>query len=114
MNNSMMIITPYWHNNTWVFDDEAVGLKQEPFVLYIPEMISDMVQDIPNARTGFKLIFSASPFPQYQIELERVREEFEGNWYRIKGQTKEGWLCPALFNYFEVAPKNIFAKAEKL
>jgi hypothetical protein len=24
----------------------------------------------------------------------------------------EGWLCPALFKYFEVAPKEIYAKAE--
>jgi hypothetical protein len=24
----------------------------------------------------------------------------------------EGWLCPALFKYFESAPKEIFLKAE--
>ena len=109
----MMLLTPYWHKNTWVFDDEATGLKQEPFILYIPDMISDLVKDIPKAKKGFKLFFSASPFPTYQIELEWVREEFGGNWYRPKNSTLEGWLCPALFKYFKVAPKSIFAKAEQ-
>ncbi len=114
MTNSIMVIAPYCHNGTWVFDDESVGLKQEPFILYIPDMINDLVKDIPNARHGFKLLFSASPFPQYQIEIEWVREEFGGNWYRPKGQNLEGWLCPALFKYFKIAPKSIFVKAEKI
>jgi hypothetical protein len=52
--------------------------------------------------------------PGYQVELEWVREESGGNWYRIKGQTDEGWLCPSLFKYFEAAPERIFVKAEKL
>ncbi len=80
----------------------------------VPEMIDGLVKDIPRARKGFRLLFSASPFPGYQIELEWVREECEGNWYRIKGQTLEGWLCPALFKYFRAAPKSLFAKAEPI
>ena len=114
MPNSVIVIAPYWYNGTWVFDDEAAGLKMEPFIQGIPEMINDLVKDIPYARGGFKLFFSALPFPKYQVELEWIREEYEGNWYRIKGQTLEGWLCPALYKYFEVAPKLIFVRAEKL
>jgi hypothetical protein len=26
----------------------------------------------------------------------------------------EGWLCPALFKYFEAAPKDLYVKAEPL
>jgi hypothetical protein len=26
----------------------------------------------------------------------------------------EGWLCPALFKYFDAAPKTLYAKAEPL
>ena len=114
MANSIMVIAPYWYSGTWVFDDKSVGLKQEPFILNVPDMINDLVKDIPDARSGFKLLFSASPFPGYQVELEWVKSEFEGNWYRIKGQTLEGWLCPSLFKYFTMAPKSIFARAEKL
>jgi hypothetical protein len=114
MLNSIMIIAPYWYSGTWVFDDDSKGLDKEPFIEGVPEMINELVKDIPNALMGFKLFFSSSPFPGYQVELEWVRQEYDGNWYRIKGQTLEGWLCPALYKYFEVAPKLIFVRAEKL
>ena len=114
MPNSILVIAPYWYSGTWVFDDKAAGLKQEPFVSGIPEMINDLVKDIPNARRGFRLLFAGIPFPGYQVELEWTREESGCNWYRIKGQTDEGWLCPSLFKYFEAAPERIFVKAEKL
>ncbi|WP_242055038.1 MULTISPECIES: hypothetical protein [Nostocales] len=55
MMNSMMVIFPYRHNSTWVFDDERVGLVHEPFVSGVPEMIDILVQDIPNVDEGFKL-----------------------------------------------------------
>ncbi|MFC2039878.1 DUF6717 family protein [Chloroflexota bacterium] len=114
MTNSIMVIIPYWEAGTWVFDDESVGLRREPFVMGIPDMINEMVRDISNARNGFRLLFSPSPFPGYQVELEWIREEYEGNWYQIRGETMEGWLCPAMFKYFLIAPKFLFAKAEAL
>ena len=114
MGNILMVITPYWHQGTWVFDDASVGLNREPFVAGVPEMIDDLVKDIPNTRSRFRLLFSSAPFPGYQIELARVKEEYGGYWYRIKDQSAEGWLCPALFKYFETAPETIYAKAEHL
>ena len=30
--NSLMVISPYYDNGTWVFDDPRVGLVREPFV----------------------------------------------------------------------------------
>jgi hypothetical protein len=114
MTNQIQIIAPYWLHGTWVFDDPATGLVQEPFVCGVPEMINDLVQDIPNARQGFRLLFSASPFPGFQRRLEWVREEFGGNWYRADQPAIEGWLCPALFRYFETAPAELYAKAEGL
>ena len=114
MGNILMVITPYWYQGTWVFDDESVGLSREPFVAGVPEIIDDLVKDIPNARSGFRLLFSSAPFPGYQIELTRAKEEYGGHWYTLKGQSAEGWLCPALFNYFETAPETIYVKAEQL
>jgi hypothetical protein len=87
---------------------------KEPFVSGIPEMIDSLVQDIPNASKGFKLLFSENPFPGYQVELIWVRDEYRGNWYRWQPQNKEGWLCPALFRYFSEAPQKIYCKAEQL
>ncbi|BCL36598.1 hypothetical protein NSMS1_30450 [Nostoc sp. MS1] len=109
-----MVIFPYRHNQTWVFDDERMGLVQEPFVSGVPEMIEVLIQEIPNVDEGFKLLFSASPFPGYQVELTWLREEYGGNWYTWKQRSLEGWLCPALFKYFNQPPEKIYCKAESL
>lgn len=114
MLNAMMVIVPYKYEGTWVFDDERVGLIREPFVSGIPQMIEVLVQEIPNAEKGFRLLFSSNPFPGYQAELTWLREEYGGNWYFWKTQNMEGWLCPALFKYFVETPSKIYCKAEKL
>jgi hypothetical protein len=106
------VIQPYWHSGTWVFDDPAVGLTREPFVSGVPEMINRLVEGIPNARNGFRLLFSSNPFPG-ATRFDRVRGDFGGTWYRIADDpSTEGWLCPALFKYFPEAPDTIYAKAE--
>ena len=114
MANQIQLINPYWHLGTWVFDDPATGLVREPFVSGVPEMINDLVADIPNARQGFRLQFSSALFPGFQRRLEWVRTEFEGNWYRMDEPPMEGWLCPALFRYFKVAPAELYVKAEEI
>jgi len=112
--NVLMIIKPYWYQGTWVFDDESIGLNKEPFVAGVPEIIDDMVKDIPNARSGFRLIFSASPFPGYQREFTWVRDEYDGSWYRTEDNSMEGWLCPSFFQYFDQAPRKLYVKAEPI
>ena len=114
MANSILVIRPYWHSGTWVFDDPAVGLTREPFVSGVPEMIDQLVRHIPDAKTGFRLLFSATPFPG-ATKFNRLRSEFGGTWYCIADSPQtEGWLCPALFKYFPEAPDSIYAKAEPL
>ena len=112
MPNQIMVIAPYWHAGTWVFDDSDVDLVKEPFVSGVPEMIDDLVSDIPNARQGFRLLFSASPFPGYQRKVTWVREEMDGHWYFDEVTDSEGWLCPAMFKYFDEAPAELFVRAE--
>ncbi|KTB48693.1 hypothetical protein DEALK_15400 [Dehalogenimonas alkenigignens] len=112
MANSIMIIYPYLYYGNWVFDDAAAGLVREPFVAGIPEMIDRLVDNILNAREGFKLFFSATQFLGHQSVLEWVKEDAGGNWYREVGRSEEGWLCPALFKYFDEAPKRIYVRAE--
>ena len=114
MSNAIQVISPYWHHGTWVFDDPDRGLTREPFVSGIPEMINALVADIPDARGGFRLLFSSGPFPGYQKEFALSRREYGGNWYRCDDPAMEGWLCPALFKYFDEAPSKIYARAEPL
>jgi hypothetical protein len=75
-------------------------------------MIDLLVREIPDAANGFRLLFSVSPFPGYAARLEWRRQEYGGNWYFSPDFNMEGWLCPALFKYFDNAPSEIYVKAE--
>ena len=108
--NAINVIIPYRWEGMWVFDDERVGLDKEPFVSGADDIIDKMVAGIPDAASGFRLIFSATPFPGSTVELEWSREDSGGNWYQVPALGMEGWLCPALFKYFESAPPKIYAQ----
>jgi len=110
--NKIMAIFPYRRHGTWVFDDESVGLVAEPFVSGADKIIDRMVSSLPASAIGFRLLFSGAPFPGHQYTLRWLREEFGGNWYVCEEFNMEGWLCPALFHYFELTPQRIYASAE--
>ena len=108
----VLTLDPYWHGNTWVFDDPIHGLKEEAFVQGTPEMIDTFVKDIPNARQGFRLSFSQKPFPGYEKKLAWVKAQDGGNIYRCDDPPMQGWLCPELFRYFTQTPKELFVRAD--
>jgi len=110
--NSITLIAPYRYEGMWVFDDLRVGLDKEPFVSGADTIIDILVAGIPNADKGFRLLFSAEPFPGYTSKIEWRRPEYGGNWYFAPALGKEGWLCPALFKYFDKAPAEIYLKVE--
>jgi hypothetical protein len=108
--NSLFAIAPYKFNGFWVFDDPAVGLRQEPFVSGADDIIDILTSEIPNADQGFKLVFAPEPFPGYSARFTLDRPEHGGNWYKWPERNIEGWLCPALFKYFPNAPQEIYVK----
>lgn len=110
MSNAIRFIFPYKKRGVWMFDDEGVGLREEPFVAGMPEIIDDFVAGIKDAGNGFALYFSDHPFPGHQIKLDWQRAEQGGNWYRLA--EREGWLCPAMFKYFALAPSSLYCRAE--
>lgn len=110
--NSILVIAPYRYEGTWVFDDDRFGLVREPFVGGVPEMIDHLVADIPNADEGFRLTFSAQPFPDYEKKLTWVRGDSVGNYYKLDEPPMEGWICPALFKYYETPPAALYVKAD--
>ena len=108
--NSLQTLYVYNFNETYVFDDPAVGLVREPFVLGIPEMFESLMG---GKLKNFTVIFSSEPFPGVNATLKLMRPELGGNWYSLEGKETplmEGWLCPALFKYFEVAPEYIYVQ----
>lgn len=130
MVNAVMTIEPYWYEGTWVFDDASKGLQKEPLegcfegefremkVLArligggVARMIDYLVEDVPNARRGFTLLFSSQPFAGYQVELSRIAEENCGCLYRGRNHNAEAWLSPALLSYFDAPPESLFVRAE--
>ena len=110
--NALLVIHPYKYHGTWVFDDPNVGLVQEPFVAGADVILDRMVEGILNAESGVTIFFSASPFPGSQHEFHWRREESGGNWYYSPQYELEGWLCPALFKYFDKAPQRLYAQVK--
>jgi len=118
MNNSIMVLKPYKYLGTWVFDDSSTGLVKEAFVAGVPEILEGLLASngipLEEGERGFKLTFAAVAFPGFQIQVEWQREEAGGNWYKEKETGHEGWLCPALFKYFDSAPAALFIRADAL
>ncbi len=113
-NNAINTIKPFWRNGTWMFNDSSTGLINEPFVAGIPKMISILTTNIAHAKDGFRLLFSAQKFPDYDMSLLWQKEENGGNWYLAKDYNVTGWICPAMFHYFKTTPNEIFIKAEAI
>ena len=44
------------------------------------------------------------------MKLDWLRKELGDHSY--SGAQMDGWLCPTIFRYFEVAPSSIYCKAE--
>ena len=110
--NSLLVIHPYKVEGVWVFDDPRVGLVQEPFVAGADVILDRMVEAIPDAESGVTVYFSAQPFPGSQHEFQWRREESDGNWYYSPEYDLEGWLCPALFKYFQQAPDRLYVQVK--
>jgi hypothetical protein len=109
--NAVSVIFPYRLEGVWVFDDASAGLVREPFISGADNILDVLTEHIPEAATGFKIIFSARPFPGYTARFVWTRAEYGGNWYLWPERKMEGWLCPALLKYFESPPKEIFVQA---
>ncbi len=75
-------------------------------------MIDVVTSHISDAKRGFVMVFSGTPFPNCQFRLEWQREEGAGNVYRSEDLEAEGWLCPALLRYFEERPQNIYVQVK--
>jgi len=98
----------------WVFDDEEVGLSREPFVCGVPEIFDKLLLGKRISAHSFNLIFSGQPFPNSE-HASWSKGEDGGNWYSmdIEGTQFTGWLCPALFRYYEQAPSDLYFSVQK-
>jgi len=114
--NQINTIYPYRTKGGWAFDDEEVGLKTEPFIAGIPEIIDSIV----GKRDNFTAHISASVLPNYtghliKVPPEEMNDDYKGpstGWYMLEGTEMIGWLCPATLKYFKDYPDSIYFKIE--
>lgn len=110
--NAIHMIIPYKEHGVWVFDDAATGLAKEPFVSGMGEIIDRLVLGRnEDYEAGFTMLFSARPFPGATLTLLRRESESGGTWYYAQKYLMRGWLCPALFLYFDYAPEELYVQA---
>ena len=124
--NQINIIKPYKHHEQWVFDDPSVGLEREAFVAGADTLLDIVTEDIPNAGDGIVVLFSAGKFPSYNVLLKWKHGDEDGNFYSCFRDNEqpvathnsceplEAWLCPALFKYYEDAPKELYLQVKPL
>ncbi len=60
------------------------------------------------------LEFSARPFPGHQKKLTWLRGDSGGKDYKLDDPPREGWICPAMFRYYETPPPALYVKTEPL
>jgi len=112
--NAMMSLNLYKTCETWMFDDDTYGIKAEPFVLGMSEIISAYLSKGKDRCTA---IFSLNKFPLCDT-LDLTQEDSNGGWYvvsesnfpTIKGM--KGWLCPVTRVYLKTIPQNVYYKIE--
>ena len=123
-NNSIKIITPYKHNDQWVFGDERVKLEREPFVNGADTLIDAYLERIsmPDCEI-FNLAFSENNMNgRFDISLTKLKDDYEtvdgkvmgGATYLCHELYHEAWLCPALLCYFEKPPMDLYCKIQPL
>jgi len=113
--NEIFTIAPYKYAGAWVFDAPERDLHKEALV----SGMDDMLDVIANGQTGgFSVLFSNNPFPGHTLVLNKVENgvDLEGNpygtWYYCPQLNMEGWLCPALFKYYDEAPSAIYIQVK--
>ena len=75
-------------------------------------MIDQVTSHMPEAKSGFIMVFSGNPFLNHQHRLEWRREEGTGNVYNSEELGAEDWLCPALLHYFDQQPSEIYVQVK--
>jgi hypothetical protein len=115
----MMTITVYRDSESghWVFDDEARGLKREPLVRGTDRILDEIrlrMSTGPGVPESLVLVFSGQAFPGSRFSFHRRQYEAGGCWYEWMEEGMRGWLCPALFRYFDEAPDILHLSATPL
>lgn len=107
--NAIFVIHPYKVGNSWVFDDDRVGLVREPFVAGADTLLELFAK----GRTEMDVLFSTNEFPGFECKVTKTRGEAEsGTYYWSEDLKQEIWLCPAQSLYLNPSPNTIYMQTK--
>lgn len=101
----------YRYETRWVFDDSDMGLEKEALTAGMDTIIDRLTVLIPNADDGFIFKLSDQPFPGYRTVMIHQKPQNGGNWYYCPNFELRGWLCNALYKYYEEPPSILYLQA---
>ena len=79
----------------------------------IPEIINKAVAHLHDPQAGFTVLFNNTGLPSADVVLKKLDIDSGGTWYEQEGTGLKGWLCPALFKYYPVAPEKLYIKVSE-
>ena len=106
--NSIYRVLVHAVDGLWVYDDENFNVREQPLVFGVDLVLEKMVEKVEGIGDRLNLVFSCIPFPGSEHCLKFVREETEGFVYRWEDEKLQGWLSPALRNYYPQPPLKIY------
>lgn len=98
-----------YKTTSWMFDDEANNVYREPFVRGSTEILDDIASQT-GRESDMTLIFADDPIDTWDYALDLIREEDGGALYASEDFDRVGWLCPALYLYFDSTPAKLYLK----
>lgn len=99
-----MRISPYRTVDGWVFDDTERAIMAEPLILGAHHLCDYLAEGAGR----FTANFSADPPGEDSITLMQFDPVEKESWYYSKKFNIVVYLCPVLFEYFEMPPRAIY------
>ena len=102
----------YKQGSTWMFDDTAHNIKQEPFVEGSSEMIDLILSDfgVPTyGRGGVSVEFGLERTHPDMVEIRKVGD-MDLNWARYEYSGHQGDFCPVTTAYLGNHPDRFYVR----
>ena len=102
----------YKQGPTWMFDDKARNIKQEPFVEGSSEMIDLIFREFgfpTDGQDGVTVEFDLEKSHPDMVQVRKVRD-LELDWARYEYNGLEGDLCPVTPVYLKKHPDCFYVR----
>lgn len=108
-NNKVHIIENlYKLGGLWVFNNDFLGLKAEPFVYSATKVLDDILSKTNLKNKKNPSIIFGEELPEWDAEFIQVEDL--GGAYTFSFNGKIFWLCPVIKMFFNPVPQKFYIK----